>query len=330
MLVCGLATLDVVQTVERVPGPNEKVVATGLAVAAGGPAANAAVTCAALGVGVRLVTRVGGGPLGAAVAGDLAAAGVEVVDLAGPDGTPPVSTVLVTRGTGERAVVSVNATRGAGQGAGAGAPGAGAPGAGAPGGDVPGAAGAPAAAWDGVGVLLVDGHHLDLTLAAAAEARTRGVPVLLDGGSWKPGLEALLGLVDVAVLSGDFAAPPGGGGLDVLDFVHGYGPRVVARSAGAGPIEVRLPDGARVRAPVPRVDVVDTLGAGDVLHGALAAWLAARWAARWEAHGARGAPDVVAGLRWAAAVASASCTAAGARGWADDRALVARLRGELA
>lgn len=342
VLFCGLATLDVVQTVDRVPAANEKVVARGLDVAAGGPAANAAVACATLGVRARLVTRVGGGPLGAAVLGDLAAAGVDVVDLAGPGHTPPVSTVLVTAATGERAVVSVNATVG-----------------GAslelPPNEVP------ADAWDGAGVVLVDGHHLDLALDVARAARARGIPVLLDGGSWKPGLEGLLALVDVAVVSADFAVPggadDGGSGRDVLGDVlgdvladvHALGPRVVARSAGGGPIAVLDASGARHEVPVPRVAVVDTLGAGDVLHGALAAW----WATAVGRGGGPGdggpgsggpdgggpggggplggpdTPDAVAGLAWAATVASASCAAAGARGWARDAALVARLRAGL-
>ena len=313
VLVCGLATLDVVQTVERVPTANEKVVAAGLAVAAGGPAANAAVTCAALGVPARLVTRIGGGALGEVVRRDLVDAGVEVVDLAGAGVSPPVSTVLVTRATGERAVVSVNATGSAGARAGSG------------GGAVPGEV------WDGVGLVLVDGHHLDLGVAVAAEARRRGVPVLLDGGSWKPGLEALLACVDVAVVSADFAVPEGvgDGGRTrggVLDAVLRLGPSVAARSAGAGPVAVAVA-GERASVPVPPTRVVDTLGAGDVLHGALAAWLAARGIGASARIGR--VDDVVAALGWAAGVASASCAAAGARGWTGDAALVARLRTEI-
>src|SRR5674476_457860 len=65
VLTCGLATLDVVQTVDHVPAPDEKLVATDLVVAAGGPAANAAVTCSALGIPARLLTRIGDGPLAA-------------------------------------------------------------------------------------------------------------------------------------------------------------------------------------------------------------------------------------------------------------------------
>lgn len=287
IVACGLATLDVVQTVDRLPGPDEKVVARGLSVGVGGPAANAAVTAVALGVAARLVTRVGAGPLGRLVTGDLAARGVAVTDLGG--GEPAVSTVLVTAATGQRAVVSVNATGDVGPAAADGS--------------------AVEATVAGAEVLLVDGHHLDVALLAARAARRAGAVVLLDGGSWKPGLADLLPLVDVALLSADLRVPGGApGGADVLRDVAELGPGVVARSQGPGPLQVLDGDDV-LEVPVPVVDVVDTLGAGDVLHGALAAWLA-------QHAGERPTPRaLLPGLAWAAEIASRSCTAPGAHGW---------------
>jgi sugar/nucleoside kinase (ribokinase family) len=259
LVCCGLTTLDVVQTVTAVPRPDEKVVAYGLDVRFGGPAANAAATAVALGVRTRLVTAIGTGPVADLVRAGLAGAGVEVVDLAaGTTATPPVSTVLVTRATGERAVASVNAV-------------------GMP--DLGTAADRALAdgVLDGATALLVDGHHLAAGVLLAAAARRRGVPVLLDGGSWKPGLGALLDQVDHAVLSADFAADEHGG-RDVLDVVADRWPvRTVARSAGAGDVLLLGPDRERSTVTVPAVpahEVVDTLGAGDVLHGATAAALA--------------------------------------------------------
>src|SRR5690606_2563189 len=84
--------------------------------------------------------------------------------------------------------------------------------------------------------------------------------------------------VDLAVLSADFALP----GADLGDGEHGLlaavaalGPSFVARSHGPGPVTV-LDGGLRSELAVPAVtDVVDTLGAGDVLHGGTAAALAA-------------------------------------------------------
>lgn len=324
VLTCGLTTLDVVQTVERVPGPDEKIVALDVAVAAGGPAAVAAVVCAALGVPARLVTRVGSGILAQAVLGDLHAHGVQVVR-ADTDVqiALPVSTVLLTRSTGERAVVSVNATavdRARDDHDQAGDPDA------TPVDDAAvEAAGAtlPRGLWNDVVVLLLDGHHLDLALALARAARERGVPVVLDGGSWKPGLEMLLPLVDVAVLSADFSVPeavaataaPGSTPGDAITTTRRLGPRIVAQSHGGEPIVV-AGDVGRFMVPVPHVEVMDTLGAGDTLHGALVAW----WAAQVRSGATPALGDGVIwadGLAWAGRVASASCTAPG-RAWLDD------------
>ena len=67
---------------------------------------------------------------------------------------------------------------------------------------------------------------------------------------------------------------------------------------------------------------MDTLGAGDVLHGALAAWLAVL------GRDAGDAP-VTDALAWAATAASASCAAPGARGWLADTENLAALRAAL-
>lgn len=279
LLCCGLVTLDVTQVVEAVPGPDQKVVADGLDVTLGGPAANAAATAVALGVPTALVTAIGTGPVADLVRSELRDAAVGVVDLAaGLDARPPVSTVLVTRATGQRAVASVNAV------------------------GMPGLSAPDPAVLDGVTALLVDGHHLGAAVPLAAEARRRGIPVVLDGGSWKPGLGELLDHVDHAVLSADFALPDPDG--DVLGDVLARWPVVsAARSAGAGPVRLQERHGPPVVVAVDTVrEVVDTLGAGDVLHGAVAAGLA------------RGS-GIADALRAAVEVATRSVRYAGARGW---------------
>ncbi|MHA7134047.1 PfkB family carbohydrate kinase [Oerskovia turbata] len=304
LICCGLTTLDITQVVQAVPGANEKIVATRQLATFGGPAANAAATAVALGAPARLVTAVGAGPLADVVRAELARAGVDVLDLAA-GGSPPrergevgpaVSTVLVTAGTGERAVVSTNAAERPVVGS-----------------DPaaldralarPGAPGGRAARGPGVSerdVLLLDGHHPQLAHGLATRARDAGFVVVLDGGSWKDGTRGLIALCDAVVLSADFRMPA----VDadrVLDAVAALGPGFVARSRGPAPLEV-LERGRRSTISVPRVErVVDTLGAGDVLHGAFAA-------------------EVARGLPWgralasAAAVASRSVAFEGALGW---------------
>jgi sugar/nucleoside kinase (ribokinase family) len=259
---CGLTTLDLIHYVDRIPGPDQKVQAASARLEFGGPAANAAFTAAALGVPCHLVTAIGDGPLSRIARTQLQDVGITVVDAAASPWDLPVSSVAVT-GLG-RSVISVNA------------------------GDPPDLR--LEACLAGFDALLVDGHHLPLCLAMAHEAHALGVPVLLDGGSWKPGLERLLPLIDAAVVSADFA---------------GHLPEIpVAVTHGAGPVEYRWRGGTGMIEVEPVPDA-DTLGAGDVFHGA------------WLVHVARhGLDDFPAGLRYATNVASASCAWPGAHEWA--------------
>ncbi|MDX2602382.1 PfkB family carbohydrate kinase [Streptomyces caniscabiei] len=287
-LFVGLCTLDVVQLVDRVPGPNEKLTAREQLVAAGGPAANAAVTFAHLGGTATLLTAIGRHPLGAAVAADLDRLGVRVVDLAADSIEPPaVSSVLVTASSGDRAVASTNAT---GHRL-----------------DPPDDLDALVAASD---IVEFDGHHMELAVAAAGAARAAGRRTVLDGGSWKAGTERLLPSIDVAVCSEDFRPPgtdtPGSGPAGILRFLREHGVVRSAVSRGGRPLVWAGPDG-RGAVAVPAVRVADTLGAGDVLHGALAHGLAGR--ETLTSH------DFVEALRAAAVVASRACASFGTRAW---------------
>ncbi|MFF7103996.1 PfkB family carbohydrate kinase [Streptomyces nigra] len=283
-LFVGLCTLDVLQLVDRLPGPDEKVTARDQLVAAGGPATNAAVTFAHLGGTARLLTAVGAHPLGEGVRADLDRAGVTVTDLAAGRTEPPaVSSVLVTAATGERAVASTNAR---GQRL-------------APPPDLD----ARVAACD---IVQLDGHHPALALATARAARAAGRRTVLDGGSWKPGTEDLLPYVDVAVCSAAFRPPGTGTPDDTLRFLRSHGVPWTAVSHGSRPLVWSGPDDAGT-VEVPEVQVVDTLGAGDILHGALT-------------HGLARLPDLTGpafatALRAAASLAARSCTSFGTRAW---------------
>lgn len=270
VLCCGLVTLDVVQDVAALPGADEKVTSREARVDFGGPAANAARTALQLGSTVRLVTMVGRGPVADVIGAQLTTAGLAVLDVtpAGAAWQPPVSAVVVD-GAGHRSVVSANA------------------------GSAP-PAGAPDAPPD-ARVLLVDGHHLPTALAVTESCRRAGAVVVLDGGSWKPGLEQLLPMVDIVVASADFTVPN-----PYLDLLHAI--PVFATSRGPAPIDVRIGEHEHL-VRVPAVRAVDTLGAGDVLHGAFAHHLAANLPVT--------AAAVLSALEHAAAVAAHSCTRRG-------------------
>lgn len=251
VLLVGLATVDVIQRVAELPAPGNKVQSTVVELVAGGPAANAAVTVAALGGQARLVTVLGSHPLTGPARDDLTRHGVRVVDVLPDRAQPPtVSFVAVRERDGERIVVSHNA-------------------AGIDAGVQPNWADLLA----GAGALLVDGHHPELAVAAARAARGRRVPVVLDAGSDKPVLATLLPLVDVCACAGTFRL--GRSGAKATEkAVHDMGVPVVVRTAGAGPVRWSTPQ-RHGSVAVERVRAQDTLGAGDVWHGALVHGIAA-------------------------------------------------------
>ena len=90
-------------------------------------------------------------------------------------------------------------------------------------------------ALDGVSVLYCDGFLPDLAVPLARAARARGLPVVLDGGSWKPWTAALIAHVDHAVVSERFVVP-GAEGADMLAAVRALGPSLAAITRGPGPI----------------------------------------------------------------------------------------------
>ncbi|MGW1798658.1 PfkB family carbohydrate kinase [Streptomyces sp. NPDC001984] len=285
-LFVGLCTVDVIQLVDHVPGADEKLTARDQVVAAGGPAANAAAVFSHLGGRATLLTGIGRHPLALAAQADLEDLGVVVDDLAADVSDPPsVSSVLVTAASGQRAVASTNAVRHR--------------------------LGPPhdlAALVAASDIVELDGHHRELALTAARMAREAGRPTLLDGGSWKTGTETLLPAIDIALCSADFHPPGTETAAETLEHLHDHGVVWAAVSRGADPVMWSGP-GGKGTVEVPPVRAVDTVGAGDFLHGAFA---------RHWAQGGRVPADAdrfAAALAYAVGVASRSCASFGTRAW---------------
>jgi sugar/nucleoside kinase (ribokinase family) len=278
VLFAGLSTIDVVYEVDEFPVANTKVAARSQSVFAGGPATNAAIACTHLGSKAALVTVVGRNALASAIREELERCSVQLIDL-NPDfeDAPVISSITVDSG-GNRNVVSANAPRVA----------------------------APPASVDPelcrqVRLLLVDGHHMEACQAWAAAAKACGTPVVFDGGSWKDGTEALLKSVHTAICSADFMPPDCSSRDEVIQFLKNSGVANIAITNGSAPIEFLCGQSSgSIR--FPEVDVVDTMGAGDILHGAYC-------------HFASMERDFIDSLTQAAQIASESCRYAGTREW---------------
>ena len=278
VLFYGLTTVDIFNYVDAFPGPNEKKMANEQQVLAGGPAANAAVACSSIAANATLISSVGKHPLGELIKRDLKSNKVELLDCAEDEGAMPVISSITIDGTsGERSVV-YSSTKGRSLKISF---------------DM-------ADYLEQYAVLMLDGHFLDNGVALAEAASRNGVIVVLDGGSWKKGLEDLLPFIDYAICSEDFM-PPGCVSTDeVIDFMHRMAIAYVAVSRGAEPLIYSTPS-IRGEIQIPTQEVVDTLGAGDILHGVFCAEIIEK--------------DFVTSLESAASYASSSCLFPGTRAW---------------
>ncbi len=278
-LFVGAITIDIQYLVDTFPAPNSKAFATQLAMSTGGPATNAAVTFSHLGGQAHLLTVIGSHPFTRFMQDELQRHGVTATDIApATHQTPPVSSVITTAPQGDRSVVTWAARKLAGA----------------------------AATLAGISpsefnIVLVDGFYMEMCQVVAEQAKKAAVPVVLDAGSWKDGMEILLPSVDIAICSENFS-PPGITGLaSVLRYLRDRGIQHAAITRGERPIIYSSRNGEG-EIPIGDVDVVDTLGAGDIFHGAFCYYYAK-------------SPSFVSALENAARIATRSCQSFGTRSW---------------
>jgi len=272
----GLTTIDVQYRVRAVPRPDMGVEADDSLIAPGGPSYNASVAFSALGGRAICASAAGAGPLQPLVLADAAAFGVEYQDCAAPGSRLAFSTIL-TDTEGRHTIISSDL------------------GALADAGLLQLPEEAPSIiAWDGFHPALFD---------RVADAFP-STPVLLDGGRWLDSLENRLDRVTWAVVSERFRVPgapadPAG----TLEALRGAGCAAAAVTRGERAVLADAGDGfIREIAPPRGGPIVDTLGAGDILHGAIALALARR-------------ATLPEAITEACVEATASCAVFGTRAW---------------
>lgn len=239
LVFLGLATMDAIAVVPRLPGPDERLEALSVVQAGGGIAATASVAAARLGASVAFVGPVAEDEEGERILAGLSAEGVDVSGvLRVPAGQGGSSVILVDQTTGSRAI----ATRPL-----------------AP-------FSVPSDAVVGAGWVHVDHHGWPAVVPfLGGPAR-----ISVDAGSPAPGL--VLDQVDlyvptVAALRSRYPSVSAPAALVDRALADGAR-RVVATDGEHGSYGAATP-GELVVAPGIAVDVRSTLGAGDVFHGAL-------------------------------------------------------------
>lgn len=255
VVVFGSVNLDLVARVARIPSPGETLAGSTFAMLPGGKGANQALAARRAGADVALYGAVGRDTFASVALANLAAAGVHL------DGVMPVDigtgvALIHVDDRGENAITVV-----------------------------PGA-NALARAAQVPDERLACGNTLLVQLEApmtevealATRARRTGARVVLNAAPAARLSTALLRSLDVLVVNeheASFYARALGAHEDPMAFVtyaqEQFGIAVVLTLGARGAVTIM--DGQQVRSDPPRVDVIDSTGAGDALAGALAAAL---------------------------------------------------------
>lgn len=279
VLCVGLAVMDQIYTVERLPEAPRKHFATAFREVGGGPAANAAVAVARLGGNARLWSRVGDDSIGDRILRELEEEGVGVAGVRRLSGARSGCSAIVVDARGERMIVNF---RGEGMD--------------------PDPGWLPLSEIRGTGAVLGDLRWPEGSARALAEARRLGIPALLDADATpaREGAEVFAAADRILFSSQGLSGFTGIAATEqALRLAASRTGAWVGVSAGGDGV-YWLERGLLRHLPAPPALVVDTLGAGDVLHGAFALALA-RKASTEEA------------LGFACAAATLKCTRPGGR-----------------
>jgi len=256
VVVFGSINLDLVTRVPRLPSPGETLIGSGFASYPGGKGANQALAAARAGAGVRMYGAVGRDAAAAGALALLRAASVDIAGIRAVDAPTGCATILVDD-VGENAIVVV-----------------------------PGAneRADPDAVPDAVltpGAVLLLQHEVPPPANAALVARAAraGTRIVLNAAPARPLDRELLAMIATLIVNESEAAalgPPFGWPEEAGAFADAAaaaidGLEVVVTRGAAGAISVRGHD--RIQVPAPKVEVIDTTGAGDAFVGAFAAAL---------------------------------------------------------
>ena len=275
VLCVGVTSWDLTFLVDCNPEPDEKMIAAAFHSCGGGPAANAAIAAAKLGLKVCFIGYLGNDIYGKMHFDELNAAGVNTDHIVFGNKQTPVSAVLL-KPNGERALVNYRANH-----------------------DYLKSSQSDTINPD-FKVVLMDGHEPELSEHILKQRTANKFVSILDAGSLHQGTKRLFQKVDYLVASSKFAAEMTGSTNPeiAIEGLSKLNPQSVITLGSQGVIW-KISDNTGKLPGLP-VKAVDTTGAGDVFHGVFAACIALDW-------------DWYSALKYANSAAALSCTKIGGR-----------------
>jgi sugar/nucleoside kinase (ribokinase family) len=139
----------------------------------------------------------------------------------------------------------------------------------------------------GCQALHLDGHQADAALHYARKCRAAGILTSLDGGGLRANTHELLAFIDVAIVAERLCQQMQLSPRGMLDYLKDRGCRIGGVTSGErGMLWYDETGAVRLMSalPVPRHDIRDTSGAGDIFHGAYVHSCLAHPERSWDEH----------------------------------------------
>ena len=242
-LFAGLCGLDVVYyDTQALPQENEKLRIRNFDLTIGGPAANAAITYSQMGGEAYLVSAIGDSAESRLIKEKLRRYHVNVIDIANAQSLSKcnISAIYVNTEQATRTIFSGQANVQKSR-------------------NIDFEEVAKKAKF-----ILYDGNMPVLENKLIQYVDHYDKALVIDAGSYKPGFDVCFERATAVISSENFANPQG---LDVFALQKVYGFRHAAKSCGSKPLQY-MHEGQIQQISIPAVSAVDSLGAGDILHGA--------------------------------------------------------------
>lgn len=226
----GLTGMDYVYYLDSFPEENGKCKSSDYSRYIGGPAANAAITYAALGGDATLITAYGNSAESRIISEELSSYGVKVINVSsGEDKHPGISTICIT-GEGKRTIISGQSVYESV--------------------DISGIE------LSGYDLALFDCNQQDISIPLLDKV---SCPIVLDAGSYKPNVERFLEKASIVISSEQFRDNEG---RNIFEMPYD---NIFMRAITRGEKSILTREG---EIPVNSVECVDSLAAGDIFHGA--------------------------------------------------------------
>jgi ribokinase len=258
VLVVGSLHYDIMVETDHLPRKDETAFGTRWYPKFGGKGGNQAISAARQGAASRFLGAVGADDFGQFLINGLQAGGVDARFVRQLPGVGSGMSVALQDGAGDYAATIVSGANMA----------------------IDPAWLAEDAPWDGVGLLVLQNEVPEpVNLAAAEQARKRGVGVILNAAPFRPLSKPFAQLVDVLVVNAVEAKMMGTGHVCCLASAS-EAAHLLARqfdcaivTAGSRGLAVWAQDDTNLQIPAEKVKAISSHGAGDAFIGALAAAL---------------------------------------------------------